>query len=59
MSQGMKQSMVLVMSWWGEFADETMWWLDTPPNGPCPSFQDPNGYFTFSNIKFGPIGSAA
>jgi len=45
------------MSWWGEFEDTTMSWLDKEPAGPCPIYTEPNGKFSFSNIKIGPIGS--
>ena len=34
-----------------------MTWLDVEPNGPCPTYNNSAASITFSNIKFGTIGS--
>jgi len=58
MTEGLKK-MVLSMSLWGDPNDGSqMSWMDNPPNGPCPNgHKEQNPKVTFSNIKFGPIGS--
>jgi len=57
MTKGMKQGMVLILSLWGDADDNFMQWLDTEPYGPCPDFTDPDAVVTYSNIRFGPIGT--
>ena len=57
MSRGLRQGMVLLMTFWGDLQDSAMTWLDVEPNGPCPAYNNSAASVTFSNIKFGPIGS--
>ena len=57
MTPGMKEGMVLILSLWGDLDDTYMWWLDQPPYGPCPIYSNSNATVTYSNIRFGPIGS--
>ena len=60
MTQGLKNGMVLTMGLWGDMKNpDFMGWLDKPPNGPCPVYSNLNPYVTYSNIKYGPIGSTA
>ena len=58
MSAGLRKGMVLSFSLWGSPTDPgSMTWLDNEPNGPCPVYQNPNPYTSFSQIRIGPIGS--
>ena len=59
MSQSLKDGMVLIFNGWGNPKDDpnSMFWLDQPPNGPCPIYTDPDPRVTFSNVRVGPIGS--
>lgn len=57
MSRGLRQGMVLIMSFWGDLEDNLMQWLDVEPNGPCPVYSNVNASATFGNIKLGSIGS--
>ena len=61
MGDGMKNGMTLAISLWGgPRRPGSNDWLDTGANGPCqPGQSSPasGGSVTFSNIKFGPIGS--
>jgi hypothetical protein len=51
---------VLIFSLWGDVDDSFMWWLDQEPYGPCPvEPNSPNSTVTYSNVRFGPIGSTA
>ena len=59
MSPGMRKGMVLILSLWGDQEDTFMWWLDKEPYGPCPIYSNPNPVVTYSNVRFGPIGSTA
>jgi hypothetical protein len=57
---GMKKGVVLIFSLWGDTDDTYMWWLDQEPYGPCPvEPNNPNSTVTYSNVRFGPIGSTA
>ncbi|KAK6439643.1 hypothetical protein LTR95_004156, partial [Oleoguttula sp. CCFEE 5521] len=65
MGQALGRGMVLVLSIWND-AGGYMTWLDSGNSGPCsategnPSLiiqQNPNTYVTFSNIRYGDIGS--
>jgi len=60
MTQGLKNGMILTMGLWGNVTNpDLMHWLDKPPNGPCPVYSNLNPKVTYSNIKYGPIGSTA
>jgi cellulase len=65
MGQGLGTGMVLVFSIWND-GGQFMNWLDSGSNGPCSSTagnpvtiqaNDPGTYVTFSNIRWGDIGS--
>ncbi|XP_046446265.1 probable 1,4-beta-D-glucan cellobiohydrolase B isoform X3 [Daphnia pulex] len=57
---GMKKGVVLIFGLWGDADDTYMGWLDQEPYGPCPvEPNNPNSTVTFSNVRFGPIGSTA
>ncbi len=56
----MKKGVVLIFGLWGDADDTNMGWLDQEPYGPCPvEPNNPNSTVTFSNVRFGPIGSTA
>ena len=60
MTQGLKNGMVLTMGLWGNVTNpDFMYWLDQPPNGPCPVYSNLNPKVIYSNIKYGFIGSTA
>jgi len=49
---------VLIFNAWGDPNDpNSMFWLDQPPNGPCPIYTNPDPKVTFGNVRVGPIGS--
>ena len=60
LTAGLKKGVVLIFGIWGDVDDSFMWWLDQEPYGPCPvESNSPNSTVTYSNVRFGPIGSAA
>lgn len=56
MTKYFDDGMMLTFAFLGSMT--SMFWLDQPPNGPCPvyTYSDPY-YVSFGNIKVGPIRS--
>lgn len=58
MTNSFADGMMLTFAFWGSMTDpNSMFWLDQPPNGPCPVYTNSDPYVSFGNIKVGPIGS--
>ena len=57
MTPSMKKGLTLGVGLWGDLDDTYMWWLDQEPYGTCPIYSNPAATVTYSNIRFGPIGS--